>query len=63
MPSFYALIIGTDQSLVKSWINNEKALKLLQDNPNVKIFRISTDQIASIVNGAIMWKDVAVKDI
>jgi hypothetical protein len=63
MPSFYALIIGTDQSLVKSWINNEKALKLLQDNPNVKIFRISTDQIASIVNGAVMWKDVTIKDI
>lgn len=63
MPSFYALIIGTDQSLVKSWINNEKALKLLQDNPNVKIFRISTDQIASIVNGAVTWKDVTIKDI
>lgn len=63
MPSFYALIIGTDQSLVKSWMNNEKALKLLQDNPNVKIFRISTDQIASIVNGAVMWKDVTIKDI
>lgn len=62
MNKFFALIISSDLSLKRMWIDVNIAAIMLKKQPNCKIYRSSTDQEAVLVNDSITWKDVGSED-
>lgn len=62
MNKFFALVISSDLSLKRMWIDSNIAALLLKDEPNCKIYRGSNDQEAILVNDVIVWKDVVNED-
>jgi hypothetical protein len=62
MPKFFALIIASDLSLKRMWIDSVIAAMILKEQPNCKIYRGSNDQEAMLVDDVVVWKDVPNED-
>lgn len=62
MNKFFALIISSDLSLKRMYIDNNMAASLLKEQQNIKIYRQSNDQEAVLVENAVVWKDVLNED-
>lgn len=63
MNKFWALIINSDMSFSRIWMGNNSVLSFLVENPTSKVYRISNDQVAKIVDNQILWEDVPTTEL
>lgn len=56
---FYALIVASDLTLKRMWIDNEMAATLLKERNDIKVYRQS-EYLEAVLqeDGSILWKDV-----
>ncbi len=62
MPKFFALVISSDLSLKRMWIDSIIAAIILKEQPGSKIYRSGNDQEAVLVDGTVVWQDVPNED-
>lgn len=56
---FYALVLISDLTLKRMWMDSSIAAKLLTERKDIKIYRQANDQEAVLQeDGSILWKDV-----
>lgn len=58
MMKFWALIVSSDLSLKRMWIDNTIVINMLKEQPNLKIYRITNDQEAILSEGILLWRDI-----
>ena len=54
---FFAIVIENNQPK-RMYITSEDVISILTSNESRSVYRLSTDQVATIVNGNLMWKDI-----
>lgn len=63
MAKFYGLIVKSNLDIQRVWMSTEEALELLTKNREIKLYRISSDQVAVFVeasdpkDNSILWED------
>lgn len=62
MNKFYALVISSDLTLNRMWLDNNMAVSMLKEQQNIKIYRQMHDQEAILTENDIVWKDVPTID-
>lgn len=60
MGKFFCLVIKSDLSIQRIWLDNNAVLGLLKEHKDMTIYRGSNDQIAHVIDDGIMWKDATV---
>lgn len=68
MSKTYCLVIGSDLSIQRSWMDGDMVLSLITARTDVKVYRCSTDQVAILVEEvpgltSLVWSDVETVEV
>lgn len=55
---FWAIIIASDLTIKRMWMDSQTATSLLKEHKNIKIYNAAHSQEAVLSGESLLWRDV-----